>query len=453
MNLERHLKKLQAVSLSDTEKQDVRDALQAYVSYHPVRPLAKRAEFLRTYERQGTLSWLHISRPFSERLSTVLAGFFVFALVGGGVSFAAEGSMPGSTLYPIKVDVIEEVRSWVLINPEAKAAWEARRVERRLEEAISLAATGELSADARTELATRFKSHARSAATRLAKLDSQAHRRVAARMSSELESSLRAHEHVLLSFEETEDVSATATMMVTEDLPSRIAEAEPLRGAEASPLVAEVRLSIGDISAIRIRTESELSFAEDTEASVAESERASAEGAIRDAKAVVIERSSERGKAVRVRAEEKIAFAEAEYAEALKNLESDKLTDAIIGFHEAVRAATEASILIRARSMFDEGRHAVEENGEAMLHDPTNNAAGGASVPGKLQGSSVGAKASSSIKNGASSVNVLIDTRLNVGTTTKGTATGTTSTSTSVKITNKTSVKNNVSVKINTGNN
>ena len=53
---------------------------------------------------------------------------------GGGISYAAEGAVPGDALYPIKVSVNEEVRDLVAFSPEAKADWETRRLERRLAE-------------------------------------------------------------------------------------------------------------------------------------------------------------------------------------------------------------------------------------------------------------------------------------------------------------------------------
>jgi len=79
---------------------------------------------------------------------------------GGGVSYAAEGAVPGDALYPIKVGINEEVRDIVALTPEAKADWESRLVERRLEEAEKLAeATGAIPPAAQEIIEEKLEKH------------------------------------------------------------------------------------------------------------------------------------------------------------------------------------------------------------------------------------------------------------------------------------------------------
>ena len=76
----------------------------------------------------------------------------LIVLLGGGVSFAAEGALPGDALYPVKVGVNERVRAALALGLEADAEWNVRQIERRLEEAEELSAEGELNAETRTEI-------------------------------------------------------------------------------------------------------------------------------------------------------------------------------------------------------------------------------------------------------------------------------------------------------------
>lgn len=125
----------------------------------------------------------------------------IAALVGGGASVAAESALPGDTLYPIKISMNEEVRAAFAFSPEAKAKWETRRAERRLEEASELAAEGKLAADSRAQLEDSFKAHADRAQSKIAEVKVKGNVHAAADISSDFETSLRAFEKVLSELE------------------------------------------------------------------------------------------------------------------------------------------------------------------------------------------------------------------------------------------------------------
>src|SRR3989344_2570438 len=83
--------------------------------------------------------------------------------VGGGVSFAAENTVPGDALYSVKTSVNENVRAAIAVSTEAEARWQAQAAQRRLAEAKELSARGELSADVEAELGAAFSEHAEAA--------------------------------------------------------------------------------------------------------------------------------------------------------------------------------------------------------------------------------------------------------------------------------------------------
>jgi hypothetical protein len=86
----------------------------------------------------------------------MFALFFIFI---GMSSAAAEQTIPGDILYPIKIHVNEVVVSALQMTPEKKAQWEETRAERRMAEAKSLDAKGKLSDERRVELEGMINTH------------------------------------------------------------------------------------------------------------------------------------------------------------------------------------------------------------------------------------------------------------------------------------------------------
>lgn len=113
---------------------------------------------------------------------------------GGGV-YAAEASLPGDALYPVKTHVIENVRTALTVSPEAKAKWESELATRRLEEIEHLASVGELDEKKAAELQEKFEAHSDKVAARI---DEMRDRGEDARgIAAEHDGSLRAHGRVL----------------------------------------------------------------------------------------------------------------------------------------------------------------------------------------------------------------------------------------------------------------
>jgi len=73
-----------------------------------------------------------------------LALLAIFVLTGG-ISFAAEGALPGNFLYPIKVKINEKISSALTIGSLNKAERESKLIDKRLKEFKILSKNGELS--------------------------------------------------------------------------------------------------------------------------------------------------------------------------------------------------------------------------------------------------------------------------------------------------------------------
>lgn len=83
----------------------------------------------------------------------------VIIAVGAGTSLAAEGSLPGDLLYPVKVKINEPVREAVTVSPVRKAHWEEEKINRRLEEAEALAGQKRLNEKTREKLEVLLEDH------------------------------------------------------------------------------------------------------------------------------------------------------------------------------------------------------------------------------------------------------------------------------------------------------
>jgi len=165
--------------LSDLEKQAGCSSLVQFIRVHPVR--------------EDTPFHLLLTKKY---MFAAIAIILAVAL-SGGVTYAAEGALPGDALYPIKVRINEEVRAALATSAEADADWDARRVERRLEEAAVLAATGELDAETRVHLEERFAVHAERVKARVEKLEQAGKVEQAERVFERLAVSLQVHERIL----------------------------------------------------------------------------------------------------------------------------------------------------------------------------------------------------------------------------------------------------------------
>jgi hypothetical protein len=123
-NLEKQLKNLKHISLSREERARTRNMLSEYIKMRPVRSDAV------TRLHEHGQSPMQLLGNLRNLLHKPMPAFLVAAVIaltaGGSVSYAAEGAVPGDTLYPIKVGINEQVRSAVAVSNEAEASCRKR---------------------------------------------------------------------------------------------------------------------------------------------------------------------------------------------------------------------------------------------------------------------------------------------------------------------------------------
>ncbi len=183
------------VSLTEAERTKLFSVTKEYMALKPVRG---------ALARRRTPVWalyLNARRPVAVALIAVLV-----VSSGAGVSYAAEGALPGDVLYAVKVSVNEEVRALVAVTSEEKAEWEAHRAEKRLAEASVLAVEGRLTHETETELMNRFAEHADKAVAHVESLEGK-NVAIAIDVASQFETEVEAHLEILDDSDgDTEDI-------------------------------------------------------------------------------------------------------------------------------------------------------------------------------------------------------------------------------------------------------
>lgn len=125
------------IELSTAEREKMRFVLREYAAFRPRRAAQTFPGYWAAItERIGYLG---------RRVPAFALGALALMLVSGGVAAAAEGTLPGDLLYPIKVAILEPARTSLTFSAAAKASWQRTLAERRLSEAATLAKQGALS--------------------------------------------------------------------------------------------------------------------------------------------------------------------------------------------------------------------------------------------------------------------------------------------------------------------
>lgn len=234
---------LKELRLNEKIKNQSRAELVLYLKDHPVRNSP--------WERllyQRSLLTIILNK---NKLKTMPVIILIIALVAGGsVSVAAENTLPGDLLYPVKVGVNEGVRELFAVSAKAEVELQAKLAERRLKEAAQLAAENRLDAETRIDIESRFKDHSEKANKNLAKLEAKDKSEEAAEVSSSLEARLKAQGLIL------DDINQKATVEIMTELKPIILEVKNrVQEAMDSRLKAEAKFTA--TSTIEVKTAAE----------------------------------------------------------------------------------------------------------------------------------------------------------------------------------------------------
>ena len=296
------IKKANSVTLSKAERSVGRERLLA---------------FMRGSEAATVLT----SKNWAARfLTPAMVSLVAVFIAGGGVSLASENSLPGDLLYPVKVYVNEEVRAAFSASAESKAGWEARRAERRLEEAERLAVQGKLDEPTEASVEAAFQKHAKRANENLVKVEAKAKFKAASDISSRLETSFKAHGKILRGLKSAAAVAAKADF-----------EADAASSTRAG-IEAKILTQPGGPD----------------EEEAAEGKMKAAQNKIAEVKTLI----SRLDAAATLEAEERLRIAQTVLIQGQAEFQNGNYGQAFVMFQNALRVAEEASLLINAKLDF-----------------------------------------------------------------------------------------------------
>lgn len=210
------------ISLTHDERAKMDRVIREYVAMKPLTTPQITTTSL-------SYSWFSIAyRPIAAALAFVM-------IFGSGVSYAAEGALPGDALYSVKTHIIEPAKVALATNAEAKAEVQIELAERRIEEATVLASEGRLDEETENELTAAFEAHAAAVAENMAEADKEDDS-ASTELASRFETRLAAHENILLAVESENELTHS----------SRLADAIRTATEEA------ISLSIGNALAVTV---------------------------------------------------------------------------------------------------------------------------------------------------------------------------------------------------------
>lgn len=191
-------KEMRSIVLDPAKKSEVKNNIATYIKMHSVREF--ESPRLKLQKRENILFFN--PQHMYAKIATLL-----ILLSGSGTAFAAENTIPGDSLYPVKVHINEPVRAALAVGAEAKANWASAVAERRLDEASRLAAKGTLTTSTEANLEARFTAQTEKVKDQIAQLQAAGKTEVASNLSTRLESAIQIHSQILdkINSEEEED--------------------------------------------------------------------------------------------------------------------------------------------------------------------------------------------------------------------------------------------------------
>lgn len=172
--------KAKKIELTPEEKKEIRDKLVAVIKSRPS-------------------PYVPVKSPYVFKFRKTLAFIAIILVIASGVSvsFAAEQSLPGDLLYPVKIKVNEGIGGLLARSDEEQIRWLVKTAERRIEEAEKMAAMGKLNDKAAAKIEDNLEMKTEKLKSKLNSPEIKGNLGIGAEVASDLENSLAAHEEVM----------------------------------------------------------------------------------------------------------------------------------------------------------------------------------------------------------------------------------------------------------------
>ncbi len=322
----------EGIFLRSERKREIRENLLRFLD---AREAVRERDLSRHIIQRSFLNKLGIKKPMP-----IFAAIALVALLGGGTSFAAQGALPGDVLYPVKVNVNEEVRAALTFSSEGKTELNAERAAVRLDEAEKLAAQNRLTAQAKAQVEENFIRFADKVKDKLAELPPQAR----ADIVSRFEAALAAHDRILLGLAGAATSTAASTTSTSTATSSVSVEVRDLK--------LKVRNVLEDISREREDAESEVADDVPNVRPAAEGRIGAAENVIASASKFLDARDASSSVNL-AQAQAKLQSASDLLAQAKVKLAAQAYADAFRLASQAIRTAQEARVEVQSSTKLE----------------------------------------------------------------------------------------------------
>lgn len=147
-NFKKGIEDLKKISMTNQEKSAI---LSHILERKPITGLVKSPWTAYSFH-----AWFQ-----SHKWSYAVLIVAILMLTGGGVTYAAKGTLPGDLLYPVRVNIVEPVYGSLLTSRTAKAKWESDLATERMKEAETLAQEGKLDQPKQAVISALLAKHTR----------------------------------------------------------------------------------------------------------------------------------------------------------------------------------------------------------------------------------------------------------------------------------------------------
>lgn len=195
------IREAKTVSLTKEEHDFMIENIRKQV-YHKASPVHTNTK---KQIKSPYLYHFRISLSLHEKRFVPVA-VFIILVIFGGTSFAANFALPGEALYGMKVNVNEQMESWIALSPNANARFEVVKAGRRLKEVEKLTVQKKkITPKAKAQIKENFTKNAEKVKQIVAEIEASGESDAAAEVKAEFENNLEAHSVVLSKLASDED--------------------------------------------------------------------------------------------------------------------------------------------------------------------------------------------------------------------------------------------------------
>ncbi|PIR38354.1 MAG: hypothetical protein COV34_01980 [Candidatus Zambryskibacteria bacterium CG10_big_fil_rev_8_21_14_0_10_42_12] len=225
-NAKHTLHMLQDEALSADKKAAIRASLERVSSQYPL-----------VASKQGLLSNFSVIVFMRKHTTPMIAGLLIIAF--GATTTAAEGALPGDFLYPIKVNVNESIGDALAVTSRSQAEWDVRVAERRIEEAVTLAAQGALTLEIQEEIKEQFEKHVKKADALFIRIADDGDVDDVIRGRTDVEAKLKAHSELLIEASQIVDKTDSDISEILNSVGSQVTTAIEAREKAESKILTQ----------------------------------------------------------------------------------------------------------------------------------------------------------------------------------------------------------------------